>query len=198
MKTLLLSAQQRRPDLQAWRAITSNSNNIVDAIAGATRTNYTSVNCTWNGTNAATPRVVVVDGVYTVKLELADEQPANYPLGHKVVTYTFTKGPANSTATIVGAAESCFSNVSIQWVPSSTAIKNTELEKQYSVYPNPTKSTTYISGFDIESIELCSITGKSIFHTKEQKINLSALPRGVYFAKIFTPKGMIIKKIQKN
>lgn len=198
VKTLLLSAQLRRPDLTVWRAITSNSNNVVDAISGATRTIYSPINCTWNGTNAATPRVVVPDGVYTVKLELTDEQPSNYPLGHKVITYTFTKGPENSIATIVGSSENCFLNVSIQWVPGFTALKNTELEKQYSVYPNPTKSTAYIIGFDIEKIELCSLTGKSIFYTREQKINLSALPKGIYYARIFTPKGIIMKKIQKN
>jgi len=51
---------------------------------------------------------------------------------------------------------------------------------------------------DIKEIELCTLSGKSIFKTPEQRISLRFLPKGIYLAKVKTGKGVIIKKIIKE
>jgi hypothetical protein len=68
----------------------------------------------------------------------------------------------------------------------------------YSVYPNPTTSFVFVNGFDIQEIELFTLSGVRILKTNNQKINLTTLPKGVYLAKILARSGTVIKKIQKN
>jgi len=140
----------------------------------------------------ATSVAALPDGEYKVNFE--------FVIYNNIRTYTsaiFTKGPVAVNPT-VSPAISTFSGISISWVPASTGIKNVELSKLYSVYPNPTKSTAYITGFDIKSIEILTINGLSIFTTNEQKINLTNLPKGVYLAKLTTAVGTFIKKIEKE
>ena len=90
-----------------------------------------------------------------------------------------------------------FKNVSIQWTPTNTAIEKVSDSSQYSVYPNPTVATAYVSGLGITEIEVCSLSGKTIFKTTDPKINLSLLARGVYIARIHTSFGLFNKKIEK-
>jgi len=67
-----------------------------------------------------------------------------------------------------------------------------------SVYPNPTNSSIVVKGSDIQGIELFDMAGLRIIKTSESKVNLSELSKGFYLAKIKTPNGSIIKKIEKN
>lgn len=192
-------------DLSAWVA-NSAKNKVglvstgVDATTGATLKSYGSRTCKWDGTNVSS--VVQADGTYTIKFELVDTEGgvAVGATGHKVATYTFVKGPANSSGTLSGAAASCFSNVTISWVPvpPPAAINDVELEKMYNVYPNPAISSIYVTGTDIKDIEICSLTGRSIFTSKEQNVNVSALPKGMYLAVIRSKAGTIVKKIEKR
>lgn len=186
VKTLMAYAATRVNELTSW--VSNSAKNKVDAITGATLNSHGIRIATWNGTNAS--KVAVADGTYTIKMELADGGSS------KVATYTIVKGTSTTNATPV-TTSSCFSNVTIQWVPSNTAVNNIELSNQYSVYPNPTRSTVYVNGFDIDEIELVSINGKSMLVTDNQRIDLSTLPKGIYFAKITTKAGICLKKIEK-
>ncbi|MDO9152680.1 MAG: DUF2271 domain-containing protein [Paludibacter sp.] len=174
-------------DLTYWNAATP-TRNIVDAITGATLNTHATRTATWNGTNAS--GVLQVDGNYTVKLEMTEKATG------KLTSYQFAKGATDETlipVNIVG-----FSNISIKWVPTNTALNQIDTDNQYSVYPNPTKGTAFISGFDIQEIELLTISGKSIFTTKDQKIDLTRLPKGIYLAKLNTKTGTYMKKIEKQ
>jgi len=165
------------------------TNADLDATSGATASSaYSSKTVYWGKTVSLTG---VPDGTYTVNLEMA-----NYsPVSRRYTSGTFVKGPAISTVTL--STVTGFTAPVITWTPNFTAVSNTELSTLYSVYPNPTRSTVYVNGFDIDEIELVSINGKSMFVTNQQKLDLNGLPKGIYFAKIMTKSGIVMKKIEK-
>jgi hypothetical protein len=112
-------------------------------------------------------------------------------------SFTFTKGTSTQTLTPANVLPS-FKSISIQWVPTNTALNDVNADKLFSVYPNPTSATAYVAGFGIKSIELCTLNGKHISTSSEQQLNLERLPKAVYLAKIYTKSGVYIKKIEKN
>jgi len=187
VKTLLAQAATRKSDLLKWKAATS-TNNVVDAITGATQSSYGARTCTWNGTNVS--KVVVPDGNYTVWMEVTDDAVQG-----PFTSFTFAKG--TTAVTLSPTALTNFSGISIKWVPVNTAVNDVKIGSQYSVYPNPTRSVAYVSGFDILEVEVCTLSGKTVFTTNEQQLNLTALPKGIYLAKVYTKKGNFIKKIEK-
>ena len=68
-----------------------------------------------------------------------------------------------------------------------------------SVYPTVAKDVVNIdSSAKIKTVELIDLTGKLISTTKTEKVNVSALPAGVYVLKITTDKGITTKKIVKQ
>lgn len=194
VKTLLSHAASFKYNLTNWERVTiafGSRVNTVDAIVGATRNVYETHTCTWNGTDLATPRAVVPDGTYTVHIELTDKNSTgNY------ASFTFVKG--TNSVDLKPANQNGFSNVSIKWVPSLTAIVEVKLEKMYTISPNPVKSSFVVRGADVSSIELFTITGKKIISTNESKMNISALAKGNYIAIVSTKKGKFSKKIIKQ
>ncbi len=76
-----------------------------------------------------------------------------------------------------------------------------------SVYPNPTNQNIIVSfGIDkVNAIEIYNANGQSVFskqlnktaHTSES-FDISRFQRGVYFVKVYSDKGAILKKIIKN
>lgn len=190
VKTILGATGGNKGDL-TWSGVSSS--NTVDAITSATRSGYGVRTATWNGTNTATPREVLPDGTYTIKIEMVDGHASTAdPIG----TFTFVKGPSSQNLTPANVPS--FSNISIKWAPTApSALNNCTLSNLYSIYPNPTISFIYVNGFDIQTIEIFTLSGVSIFKTNQQKINLTALSKGVYFAKITAKNGTVLKKIQK-
>jgi uncharacterized protein with FMN-binding domain len=189
-------------DLSVWNGkiggyANRNSLRNVDGISGATLSSHATRTCYWGKTVSL---ATVADGTYTVCLEIVDAKniPPVNSTGHKYVTYTFEKGTANSTGTLVGSAQSSFSNVSIQWVPTNTAINNIELSTLYSIYPNPAISNVFVNGPDIQSIDVFTLEGKRVFSSNLQKLNINALKKGTYLLNINTGKGIVSKKLIKN
>lgn len=164
-----------------------------DGYTGATITaSQASKTVYWGKSgNNATSVASLADGTYKVNLEMVKRSN-----NRTYTSATFTKGPTAVTPT-VSPAISTFTGISIQWTPDATAINTIELSKLYSVFPNPTHSTVYVNGFDINEIELVSLNGKSMFVAQNQKLDLSGLPKGIYFAKINTKAGTFMKKIEK-
>ncbi len=175
-------------DLVNWTANTAK--NKVNATTGATKTAAGTITSTWNAKNQANS-TIVADGTYSVCIEMTSKA---YGTASKYTTSTFTKGTAAQTVT--GTAVTPISNISIKWAPNNTAVDVVKAN-QYSVCPNPTRSTVFISGFDIKEIEILTLSGKFIFSTSNQRMDLSALPKGVYLAKLTTDAGVFFKKIEK-
>ncbi|HEY6914391.1 MAG TPA: T9SS type A sorting domain-containing protein, partial [Paludibacter sp.] len=108
---------------------------------------------------------------------------------------SFTKGPVAQTVT--PTAVSPISAITLTWTPVNTAIDNVEFSKLYNVYPNPAVSSVYVTGSDIKEVQICSLAGKILLSSKEQKVNISVLPKGFYLAVIYAKDGMVVKKIEK-
>lgn len=80
-------------------------------------------------------------------------------------------------------------------------INDLELSKNISIYPNPAQSQIQlISNETMKSVTIIDLFGKTIKSslTSTSSIDISDLSRGVYFLRIYTDKGMAIKKIIKN
>ena len=68
-----------------------------------------------------------------------------------------------------------------------------------SIYPNPTNGVFIIEGENMNTVEITTISGQKIktMEVSENKvsIDLSTQSKGIYFAKIITDKGTVIKKL---
>ena len=79
-----------------------------------------------------------------------------------------------------------------------------------SIYPNPAKDDLFIINNEqvtINNVKITDIAGKTIVNLKSKipygfssvnQINVSTLPHGVYLIKIYTDKGVVIKRFIKN
>lgn len=193
VKTMLAYASERRQYLKYWKAATTiagSSYNIVDAISGATKPSHAARTGTWNG--KSTSSVASADGVYKVRLEVTDNENGvqNY------ANFSITKGPNEQI--LNPATTNGFSSITIKWTPSNTAIDNTEENKLYNIYPNPTKSNLYVSGFGINRIDILDIKGRMVLSSETQQIKLVSLANGVYFCLIHSDQADIIKKFVKQ
>ncbi len=188
VKTMLILAANRKADLTNWVAATPVGNSI-DAITGATQSSHGTRTCTWKATN--TSGVVVPDGTYNVKMEMTESNGNG-----KVGTFTFDKGP--NAVTLTPANIPSFMNISIKWVPVIAGIEVEKLAKLYDVYPNPTKSSIFVTGTDISEVEILSLSAKSLMRSKEQSLNLSSLSSGTYLIQIKSKLGIVAKKVIKE
>ena len=67
-----------------------------------------------------------------------------------------------------------------------------------SIYPNPTTSLITIDAEGIYNIEVLNIEGKEIYNGKENEIDLSQEPNGIYIIKVITDKQTITRKLIKQ
>lgn len=111
IKTIDRQALVRVQYLTAWRA--KAGTNDMDAITGATRVGYAAQTVTWNLQDKS--GVVVPDGTYTIRMELAQSNGGTNNLG----SFTFNKNGTASNQT--GLANGGFTNVSINYNPTAPA-----------------------------------------------------------------------------
>jgi hypothetical protein len=188
VKSMLVLANKRKADLTNWVTATPIGNSI-DATTGATQSSHATRTGKWKGTSLA--GAVMPDGTYTVKMEMTEGNS-----GSRVGTFTFQKGPNTQTLTPTNIPS--FSNIAIVWTPTPTAINEVQMDKLYTVYPNPFTSSIFVNGIDINEVEILSLSGKSLLKSKEQSVNLSSLVRGTYLVQIKSKKGSVLKKIIKE
>ena len=92
--------------------------------------------------------------------------------------------PVDSTFTV----GNCISN-----------LNNSFLEKQISLFPNPTAGSLNIeTDLQIQDIKLFDFSGKLIGKGFKNEIDVSNYQSGIYILKIFTPQGVVVKKFIKN
>lgn len=187
VKSTLVYASARQQYLYTWIA-SDVTLNKVDAITGATQNSHGTRTSSWNGKDVN--EVLVPDGTYSVKMELTDKH-AQGNLG----TFAFIKGP--NAQTLTPAAVPSFANISIKWTPTATALEDVAYSNLFTVYPNPTNSTIFVSGVDINEIEIYTVTGKSILTSNLQNVNLTPLPKGVYLVFVKAKNGTVVKRIEK-
>lgn len=82
---------------------------------------------------------------------------------------------------------------------ANLANPNFDSFSDFTVYPNPAKSTVTIQSPEtILKVTLYSIQGREMFTTNESQIDISDLSNGIYFLTVATTKGNGTKKIIKN
>ncbi|MDL2262449.1 CotH kinase family protein [Bacteroidales bacterium OttesenSCG-928-I21] len=69
---------------------------------------------------------------------------------------------------------------------------------EIAVYPNPAKNYIFINADENMFVELFDIKGSKLKETKEDYLNISDIPQGVYFVKLSGTKNIVVKKIVKN
>lgn len=170
--------------LPNWK---SNSNqNVTDAITGATLSTYSTRSLSWDGTDLS--GTLLPDGDYKVTIEEC------WSHGSSKVTksFIFTKNETESHLT--PADDDNFTDVSIDWVPSTTGTGPVEIENKFSVFPNPAHDKISID-FK-ENAQACNIfivnaAGQEVYSEKENKmysgiksIDLSTFKNGIYFVNV--------------
>ena len=120
---------------------------------------------------------------------------SNGHVGDRLVDY-----PTLDTWYLISAKDSnnCVVKEDI-WVYVDTCISgiNNALFNQFSIYPNPTNGLINIkSDLEIEQITLYSVDGQLIETTLKRSILLKI--KGIYFIKIRTEKGTIVRRVVVN
>jgi len=80
------------------------------------------------------------------------------------------------------------------------AVNDVSTKNQIQVYPNPVKDVLNIkSESAIQQVEIFSVDGKKLKETNQNRIDVSQLPKGVYFIKTMNDKGNVeTQKFIKN
>jgi len=175
--------------------------NKTDATTGATLASYTVKSITWDGKNVSGTLngTVVPDGTYQVTIQET--------WGHGTATvlrsFPFTKGPAADHQT--PAADTKFSNISLDWVPSGLGTgDNVSPNTQVVVYPNPAKGTFNIDfKNEINKIKVSNMLGQVVYEEKvavstpgtTKNIDLSNYGNGTYIINVSNDKGTSSYKV---
>ena len=91
-------------------------------------------------------------------------------------------------------------SIIVTFKKSVTGIEDIHSQEIF-IYPNPTTNDLFIkSESPIDKIEIYSLTGTLLMQENNfnEKISVSALQRGVYLLKVYTGKGLIIKKVVRK
>jgi PKD repeat protein len=94
----------------------------------------------------------------------------------------------------------------LNWSCTATGIDEEENREDYLVYPNPTSETLKIKslgkkGVDVKEINMFNSLGQMMYFVNspdlnnELQIDVSNLPKGLYFLNIVSDKGVVTKKI---
>jgi|GEM_PF-2290045 len=94
------------------------------------------------------------------------------------------------------------SKVDVNLLPLILGVADIDL-KEITVHPNPANDFIYIesaNGLNIEKITIFDLSGKILkdLYTDFEKIDFKSFPAGVYYLKIQSSKGAVVKKILKN
>ena len=190
LRTLYAGSQNNYAyELTNWN--TDSKGSVLNATTGASKNAEVLVS-TWNGKDINNLNLVP-DGTYTVKIETITESMNKVS---KLFTTTFTKGTIDLNLTPTSVTP--ITPVTIKWAHLSlAAVNNVESDKLYSVYPNPAISSIFVSGININQVDICSLNGQRILTSNKQKVDVSSLSKGNYLAVIYAKTGTIVKKIQK-
>ena len=185
-------------------------------------TNAQSVNRLDNATPQNLEATIIND-----TLVLLTWSPVEGTLGYGILLYGEPLGltsyaDTSAQVVVVPEVEFCFTVVSILQIddnnfpteisePSEAACVTTgtlsveELSHVFNIYPNPVQSELYIATeLQVEEISIYDIYGRQALcqqanvSTSQQVIDVSDLGTGIYFVKISTDNGEIVKRFVKK
>ncbi|PKF74437.1 hypothetical protein CW752_09535 [Chryseobacterium sp. PMSZPI] len=76
-------------------------------------------------------------------------------------------------------------------------VKNVNLDSQFAIYPNPVSDKVYIKGGKVSEAEVYAMDGKklNIILNRDQSIDVSHLPKGIYVLKLKIKNEITTKKL---
>jgi hypothetical protein len=165
----------------------ANSNeNVTDATTGPTLTSYSTRSFTWDGSDLS--GALLPDGDYKITIEECWSHGSN----NVTKSFTFTKNGAESHLTPDDDAD--FTDVALDWVPSTTGLESIEHTASISVFPNPAKDKIYIdfsSDAKAYHIYIVNTLGQEVYsekaymqHSGVKTIDVSAFENGIYFVHV--------------
>lgn len=170
--------------LPNWK--TNSNENITDATTGPTLTSYSTRSFTWDGSGLSGE--LLPDGDYKITIEECWSHGPN----NVTTSFTFTKNGTESHLTPEDGAD--FTNVTIDWVPSTTSSGSVDHTRTFSVFPNPANNKIYIDFSSISPtyhIYIVNTLGQEVYSEKAYKhhsgvkiIDLSTLKNGIYFVNV--------------
>lgn len=184
VKTLKKRAVQRVQFLYQWRA--NSASNITDAITGATLADHQAHTVSWNCKDVS--QAVVPNGDYKVWIEFTEGDYAG-----PYVSFLWTKGPNAQTLTPSNTAS--LSNISLQWTPDFTTVKEESKVNNISVYPNPFRADLNFSIEDVAGnclVDLFELTGRKVAHLEK---NLSSSGKNVIVWNGESDKGEVLNNV---
>jgi len=110
------------------------------------------------------------------------------PIGETIVTWTATDNASN-----IGT---CSTTITVN---AYNSIKN--IKTQISIYPNPTNGVFTINfpkNIKIQDVTISDIAGNIIIKSIKNSFDLTSYSSGIYFVKITTDKGILLKRIVKE
>ena len=185
--------------LPTWNTKSAGSTTGAQA-TGSTQTTFTARTVTWDGKNAA-GTAVAADGNYRVCVQET--------WGHGTATATryfpFVKGTASYTNTTDVTADTNFTGITLNWVPTALTAETFANNPEAVVYPNPTKGVFTIDfKNEIKSIKVVNLLGEVVYNeqidaatadTTSRKIDLSSFSNGVYIVNVSNDNGETSYKV---
>ena len=152
-----------------------------------------------DGTSQATP---CVTGVICLMLQKKSQlTPAQICEALETTATKLSETKSNETGS--GCVNALLALEEIENYEDTTGI-NDNLMADFNVYPNPVKDRLYIeTSKQIQSIEVYDVYGrlqvtKTPSHQGDLSVDVSDLNSGIYFVKVKTEEGNIVKRIIKN
>jgi hypothetical protein len=168
--------------------------NVVSAATGATLTNFSAKNVSWDGTDVN--GVNVPDGTYKITVQSTWDHGAT---GTATRSFTFTKGPNADVQT--PAADGNFTAISLAWNPTVGGVEE-NTQTSFSVYPNPSLTGSYNLTFkQADRLTVIDEAGEEVYKqviamgSTTKTIDLSALKAGVYFIRLYIGEEVAQEKI---
>ena len=176
----------------------SDSLTLAAPVVTATATSDTTIVLTWNVVEGAAT-YNVYQGTDTVAIATAVKDTTYTVSGLKAETeYSFTVTAVNDT---VESAKSA--------VVKATTLKGVdgieELNAAISIYPNPVQNELFIATeVNVKEVAIYDIYGRQAMRqqvnetTSQQVVNVADLNSGIYFVKVVTDNGEIVKRFVKK
>ena len=86
-------------------------------------------------------------------------------------------------------------------VVENLGVAEMSLDLLIAVYPNPVSEVLQIQiadGIQLQQLTLYSVIGKAVMFSSEKSMDVSAISEGIYFLRIQTSEGSLVKKIVKH
>jgi hypothetical protein len=115
------------------------------------------------------------------------------------IKYTRAAGIATTdyfTYTACDGSGACSTSIVHVLLKSLTSIDNIELENKITLFPNPANHFIEINVSDLtfEKVAISDVLGRVVKISKETKISLENINKGIFFAKVYTNKGSFTTK----